>query len=122
VTAVGRSPDRVRRWLALGVIATEVAAVAALAIGGAIAAHRADAGRGADRTLAAGLGLTGLALWSEAGYCRHPAQADLFAAHADHPGALEHFPGGSLVPPRPVPHGDAGIDAAAGAAPGSDPR
>lgn len=121
MTTPDRSPDRARRWLVLLLIAVEAAVVAALSIGGEIAARRADAGRSADRTLAAGLGLTGLALWSEAGYCRHPAQADLFAAHADHPGALEHFPGGSLVPPRPVWRNRLGVDVAA-VAPGGDRR
>ena len=45
------------------------------------------------------LRLTDLALVSDASYCRHPSQADRFAPFSDHPGALEHFPGGSLVPP-----------------------
>ncbi len=44
-------------------------------------------------------GLTDLALFNEARYTRHPSQADLFAPFQDHPGALEHFPSGSLVAP-----------------------
>ena len=118
----GRSRDRARRWLVLGVIAAEAVAVAGLSVAGSLAAHRAEAGRGADRALTAGLGLTGLALWSEASYCRHPAQADVFAPHADHPGALEHFPAGSLVPPYPGRHADLGADSAAGTTPGSEAR
>jgi len=43
--------------------------------------------------------LTDLALWGEARYTRHPAMADQFSAFQDHPGALEHFPAGSLVAP-----------------------
>ncbi len=47
------------------------------------------------------LGLTDLALFTEARYTRHLSQADLHSAFQDHPGALEHFPSGSLTaPPR----------------------
>lgn len=53
----------------------------------------------ARRQLVAALALTDLALWSEARYTRHPAMTDLFAPFQDHPGAPEHFPAGSLLPP-----------------------
>ena len=46
------------------------------------------------------LGLSDLALFTEARYTRHPVQADLHSAFQDHPLALEHFPSGSLIPPR----------------------
>ena len=47
------------------------------------------------------LGLTDLALFTEARYTRHPTQADRFAPFQDHRRALEHFPSGSVVaPPR----------------------
>lgn len=46
------------------------------------------------------LGLSDLALFTEARYTRHPTQADLHSAFQDHPLALEHFPSGSLIPPR----------------------
>lgn len=49
---------------------------------------------------AARLGLTDIALFTEARYSRHPSQADLHSAFQDHPVALEHFPSGSLIPPR----------------------
>lgn len=49
------------------------------------------------------LGLTDLALFTEARYARHPSQADRFAPFQDHPTSLEHFPSGSLVPPPPPP-------------------
>jgi hypothetical protein len=49
--------------------------------------------------LAEHLELTDLALFTEARYTRHPSQADLHSPFQDHPGALEHFPSGSLVPP-----------------------
>lgn len=45
------------------------------------------------------LGLTDLALFTEARYTRHPSQADLFSAFQDHPFAFEHFPSGALIPP-----------------------
>lgn len=54
----------------------------------------------AERTaLVARLGLTDLALFTEARYTRHSSQADLHSAFQDHPLALEHFPTGSLLPP-----------------------
>jgi hypothetical protein len=47
------------------------------------------------------LGLTDLALFTEARYTRNPSQADLHSAFQDHPMALEHFPSGSIQqPPR----------------------
>ncbi len=48
--------------------------------------------------LVARLGLTDLALFTEARYTRHPSQADLHSAFQDHPMALDHFPSGSIVP------------------------
>lgn len=52
------------------------------------------------RTMASHLGLTDLALFTEARYTRHPSQADLHSAFQDHPLAFEHFPSGSLIVPR----------------------
>lgn len=46
------------------------------------------------------LGLTDLCLFTEARYTRHLSQADLHTAFQEHPLALDHFPSGSLVPPR----------------------
>ena len=45
------------------------------------------------------LELTDLVLSTEARYTRHLTQADYFAPFQDYPSALEHFPGGSLLPP-----------------------
>jgi len=50
--------------------------------------------------LVSALGLTDLALFTEARYTRHPSLADLASPFQDHPMALEHFPSGSIVPPR----------------------
>lgn len=52
--------------------------------------------------LVAELGLTDLALFTEARYTRHLSQSDLHSAFQDHPHAFEHFPSGSLVSPRIV--------------------
>jgi hypothetical protein len=95
----------------LALLAAEVLVCVAIAVTGAAEtaeAHRA--GRRAPSSsgsiepidlpgLVAHLRLTDLALVSDAGYCRHPTQADRFAPFSDHPGALEHLPAGSLVPP-----------------------
>jgi hypothetical protein len=51
------------------------------------------------RVLVRELGLTDLSLFTEARYARHLSQADLHSAFQDGPGALEHFPVGSLVRP-----------------------
>ena len=60
-----------------------------------------------DATLAqlevatSGLGLTDLAVATEARYTRHPAVSDPVAPFMDHPGAIEHFPTGAFwLPPR----------------------
>ena len=45
------------------------------------------------------LGLSDLALFTEARYTRHPSLADRHSAFQDHPVSLDYFPTGSLVPP-----------------------
>jgi hypothetical protein len=49
-----------------------------------------------------GLGLTDLAVATEARYTRHPSISDVMAPFMDHPGAIEHFPTGSFwaAPPK----------------------
>jgi len=48
-----------------------------------------------------GLGLTDLAVATEARYTRHPAVSDPVAPFMDHPGAIEHFPTGAFwLPPQ----------------------
>jgi len=57
--------------------------------------------RGERAELVRTLGLSDLALFTEARYTRHPTQADLFTPFQDTPLSLEHFPTGSLIsPPR----------------------
>ena len=57
--------------------------------------------RNERRALVDKLGLTDLALFTEARYTRHPSQADLHSALQDHPAAFDHFPTGSLLAPPP---------------------
>ncbi len=53
----------------------------------------------AKQILVKALGLTDLAIWSEARYTRHPSLSDQFAAFQDLPSAMEHFPAGSMMAP-----------------------
>lgn len=53
------------------------------------------------QTLVGQLGLSDLALFTEARYTRHPSMADLHTAFQDHPISLDHFPTGSLIAPPP---------------------
>ena len=82
----------------LGLLACQVAVVLILALLGGAPQPASSASEAAHRVLVRELELTDLALWSEASYCRHLSQTDLFAPFADHPAAFEHFPSGSLVP------------------------
>ncbi len=50
----------------------------------------------------AALGLTDLAVATEARYTRHPAVSDSLAPFMDHPGAIDHFPTGSFWAPPPA--------------------
>ncbi|MGV1098897.1 hypothetical protein ACUUL3_05740 [Thiovibrio sp. JS02] len=53
------------------------------------------------RVVTGALGLTDLAVATEARYTRHPAVSDPMVPFMDHPGAIEHFPSGSFwAPPR----------------------
>jgi hypothetical protein len=89
------------RFLALLALAWTLVAAALLH------AQVQAAARQGELAASAGLvrteGLTDLCLFTEARYTRHPSQADASAPFQDHPGALEHFPSGSLVPPPPPP-------------------
>jgi hypothetical protein len=44
------------------------------------------------------VGLTDLALFTEARYTRHPALADLHTPFQDDPMSFEHFPSGTFMP------------------------
>ena len=73
----------------------------------AIDLTRPSPSRAEAESLTRTLGLTDLALVTEARYLRHVSLADLHSAFQDHPVALEHFPAGALIAPpahlRPAP-------------------
>jgi hypothetical protein len=80
--------------VAVGLVATGLTFVAAIVTSnGVLLVSRESA------ELVSRLGLTDLALFTEARYTRHPTQADLHTAFQDHPLALEHFPSGALTAP-----------------------
>ena len=77
-----------------------------LALDGALLFDDLSRRKDEDATLAqlevitSGLGLTDLAVATEARYTRHPAVSDPVAPFMDHPGAIEHFPTGAFwLPP-----------------------
>lgn len=78
---------------------------ALLALAGGEAAHavltapREAARLQAEARLVRDLGLTDLALFTEARYTRHPSLADLATAFQDNPLSFDHFPSGSLIAP-----------------------
>lgn len=79
-------------------VVTALLALFALVFVHAAARQAADRPRLRDTAhLAAVLGLTDLALFSEAHYTRHPSQADRHAPFQNHPLALDPFPSGSLA-------------------------
>lgn len=53
------------------------------------------------RMVVMALGLSDLAVSTEARYTRHPAVSDSLVPFMDHPGGLEHFPSGSFYHPVP---------------------
>ncbi len=82
-----------------GVLATEIGLLAALHVDATADMWSRKSEHAQVRDLGAALGLTDLAIWTEARYTRHPSQADFFSAFQDFPGAIEHFPAGSIVGP-----------------------
>lgn len=63
--------------------------------------ERLLASQPAQQALVQRMGLSDLALSTEARYTRHPSLTDKFAPFMDHPGSLEHFPSGAFVLPPP---------------------
>lgn len=82
-----------------GLVAAELGLLAALHLHASADAERHARERADTGALVAALGLTDLAIWTEARYTRHPSQADRFAAFQDFPGSIEHFPAGSIIGP-----------------------
>jgi len=86
----------------LTLTAVLVLVLAALLVKGELRARHFAATSGTELArLGGALGLTDLAIWTEARYARHPSQADRFTAFQDLPGAFDHFPAGSIIPPPP---------------------
>ena len=83
----------------LAFLVIEIAAAVSLALIGSYRCARVRRARPANQLLVSELGLSDLALWSDASYCRHSSMTVFFSAHSDHPSAMEHFPAGSMVPP-----------------------
>jgi hypothetical protein len=83
----------------VGFIVLEAAILAFLLIGALLSADKMRPEIAAKRQLVKRLMLTDLALWTESRYTRHPSQADFFTPFQDFPGAIEHFPAGSIVAP-----------------------
>ena len=74
----------------------------AFAIHAVIASHVAHQRLDTTEALTNALGLTDIALFTEARYTRHRSMADLHSPFQDAPMAIEHFPAGSLIlPPTP---------------------
>ena len=76
-----------------------------LSLDGALLLHGLSRRKAEDATLAqlevatSALGLSDLAVATEARYTRHPAVSDAMAPFMDHPGAIEHFPTGAFWQP-----------------------
>ena len=81
------------------VSAVLVALAASLALHAVWAVHDAQERRADVRSLVKALGLTDIALLTEARYTRHLSLADLHSPFQDAPMAIEHFPAGSLTTP-----------------------
>lgn len=78
-----------------------LAALAVVEAGHALATTAREGARLAQEAqIVATLGLSDLALFTEARYTRHPALADLATAFQDNPASFEHFPSGSFVAPQ----------------------
>jgi hypothetical protein len=96
---------------ALAVLGLLAAAFAATFADAAQLRARRSPGLALQAKLARRFGLTDLCLFPEARYMRHLSQADLHSAFQDHPGALDHFPSGSLAgPPASLTNSHANVD------------
>lgn len=96
---VGKGPLSSLSRASIALVVIEIACAATLAVTGSAGDRNRQEAREVNRLVVRELGLTDLALSTGTSYTRHPTQADLFAAHGEHPCAIEHFPAGSVVPP-----------------------
>lgn len=87
------------------VILLEMVAAVTLYTHGIYTARQRSPELDSNRDVVKVLFLTDPALWTEAHYTRNPTQSDRFAPFQDFPGAMEHFPAGSLIRPSAVDRG-----------------
>lgn len=83
----------------LGIILVEAALMCIFYITACLSVKHRQPELRMKQQLVTRLMLTDLALWTEATYTRHPSQTDFFTPFQDLPGAIEHFPSGSLAAP-----------------------
>jgi hypothetical protein len=83
----------------IGIVALEVTVLVLLFIAISLSARNMQPALMARQQLVSCFMLTDLSLWTETRYTRHPSQSDLFTPFQDFPGAIEHFPAGSIVFP-----------------------
>lgn len=87
-----------RSSLAFGLIALGATALLLEAGHAQLARGKAIARMDASADLVRAVGLTDLALFTEARYTRNPAMADLHTPFQDNPMSFEHFPSGIFSP------------------------
>lgn len=87
-----------RSSLVFGLIGAGAAGFALAALHAGLSQAPGHARMDASAALVRSVGLTDLALFTEARYTRHPAMADLHAPFQDNPMAFEHFPSGTFAP------------------------
>ncbi|BCS98759.1 hypothetical protein DSLASN_43910 [Desulfoluna limicola] len=86
----------------LAIISAELILLLGLSLTGVFCGKDLHQHRLENRRLVETLMLTDLAFWTEARYTRHPSQVDFFTPFQDFPGAIEHFPAGSILAPPPM--------------------
>ena len=83
----------------LAFVLLQVAAIGLVLVDAAVRRSLAEPVLGQRAEVVRVLGLTDLALFTEARYTRHPSLADRHSPFQEHPLSLEHFPSGSVVSP-----------------------
>ncbi|SMH33829.1 hypothetical protein [Maritimibacter sp. HL-12] len=87
-----------RSSVAFALLGAGAAGLALAALHAALSKAPGQARMEASAALVRTVGLTDLALFTEARYTRHPAMADLHAPFQDNPMSFEHFPSGTFAP------------------------
>ncbi|GGD38581.1 hypothetical protein [Sinisalibacter lacisalsi] len=87
-----------RSSIAFALLGAGAAGLALAALHAGLSQTPGQARMEASAALVRHVGLTDLALFTEARYTRHPAMADLHSPFQDNPMAFEHFPSGTFAP------------------------